>query len=594
MFNYESNLGKAYTERLPTLGQTIARCISLFGGKRLYGVGGDFAANLIGALEPYLELCPSSNEMHAGFSACAQAETEGMGFCLTTYTVGSLPCVSAAALAMTESLPVVFISGAPGEQEVGSLAIHHTVHARAAWRTQYDNALEAFAALGMKAERLQGQRNDGQPNMAGESFLQLLHYAWQHRQPVFIEVPRDQVFSKTQALQLPDSPSQLGCGSQLLAGSSLIADEIRRRLSQAQKPVLFIGDGVKHNPRLRDLIIAFSEKHNIPFATSWFAKGLFDEFEPRCLGAYNGVFSDNFSREYIEQHADYVMDVASSIYAQDTNTAFATGSHFIEAFANKTVLKGTALQEQDLVELFETLLTMTLPVYESTLPEQRGASVPLADTDKLDFHNLASVMNVLQQHDANPYLYLPEVGNSYFASYSLKTRLGEAGRGWLTNPWYGAMGTTLPYARHCAKLVQEQQLNERVVVITGDGGLHFQANELIEMQKDRTAVIIIYMRNNIFHLGKSGDGPIYYCNDPAFDIHKLIAAYGGESAHCQTVGEFKQVFNQYVEQNSGLKLIEIPADPDEQYQCREIRLLNMYIKAKNGDARSLQQWQALT
>lgn len=207
MFNYETNLGQTYTERLPTLGQSIARCIALFGGKRLYGVGGDFAANLISALQPYLELCPSSNEMHAGFSACAQAETEGMGFCLTTYTVGSLPCVSAAALAMTESLPVVFISGAPGEQEVGNLAIHHTVHARAAWRTQYDNALQAFAALGIKAERLQGQRNDGQPNMAGERFLQLLHYAWQHRQPVFIEVPRDQVFSKTQALQLPDSPT---------------------------------------------------------------------------------------------------------------------------------------------------------------------------------------------------------------------------------------------------------------------------------------------------------------------------------------------------------------------------------------------------
>jgi indolepyruvate decarboxylase len=591
VFNYETNLGQAYTERLPTLGQSIARCIALFGGKRLYGVGGDFAANLISALQPYLELCPSSNEMHAGFSACAQAETEGMGFCLTTYTVGSLPCVSAAALAMTESLPVVFISGAPGEQEVGKQAIHHTVHARAAWRTQYDSALQAFAALGIKAERLQGQRNDGQPNMAGERFLQLLHYAWQHRQPVFIEVPRDQVFSKTQALQLPDSPARLGCGSQLLAGSELIADEIRRRLSQAKKPVLFIGDGVKHNPRLRELLLEFSQKHHIPFATSWFAKGLFDEFDALCLGAYNGVFSDNLSRDYIEQHADYVIDVASSIYAQDTNTAFATGSHFIEDFANKTVLKGTALQEQDLVELFEHLLCMTLPVFENALPVRADIPGPLADSEKLDFHNLAPVLNQLQQQDSHPYLYLPEVGNSYFASYSLKTRLGGAGRGWLTNPWYGAMGTTLPYARHCAKLVQEQGLDERVVVITGDGGLHFQANELIEIQKDRTAVIIIYMRNNIFHLGKSGDGPIYHCNDPAFDIHKLIDAYGGESAHCRTVGGFNQVFKDYAQQNKGLKLIEVPADPDEQYQCREIRLLNLYIKAKNGDADALEKWQ---
>ena len=96
--------------------------------------------------------------MHAGFSACAQAEIEGMGFCLTTYTVGSLPCTSAAALAMTEGLPVVFISGAPGEVEVNQLAIHHTVHPNTSWKAEYDNALEAFEALGMRVERLQGDR----------------------------------------------------------------------------------------------------------------------------------------------------------------------------------------------------------------------------------------------------------------------------------------------------------------------------------------------------------------------------------------------------------------------------------------------------
>ncbi|MDF2177422.1 thiamine pyrophosphate-dependent enzyme [Aliiglaciecola sp. CAU 1673] len=590
-FNYEQNLGDNYCRNLPTLGQAMAQIIRWFGGRRLYGVGGDFAANLIKALGNELELCAASNEMHAGFSACAQAELEGMGFCLTTYMVGSLPCLSAAALAMAERLPVVFISGAPGEAEVsGNSAIHHMVHSGNAWRMQYDNALEAFAAMGMRVTRLQGQRSAGQPNMAAEQFFQLLTHAWMHKQPVFIEVPRDQVFMLTQALKLPASLTQLPLPMQILDGSQVIAAEILKRLHQARQPLLFIGDGVKHNPKLKDLLMQFARRCQIPFATSWLAKGLFDEFDPLCLGAYNGVFSDNPSRDYVEGHMDYVLDVASSIYAQDTNMAFSTGSHFIESFANKTVLKSTVALELDLVELFTLLLDLPLPSF--CAPAVEYALQPTKAADKLDFHNLASVLNQLQAAQSRPCLYLPEVGNSYFASYALRTRLGRSGRGWLTNPWYGAMGTALPYARQAAKLIKEQHFEDRLVVIIGDGGMHFQSNELIHIQKDQTDVTILYMRNNIFHLGKSGNEPIYHCNDPAFDVHHLIAAYGGKSCLVQSVGEFAAAFEQYGHE-AGLRLIEIPCLAQEQYQCREIRLLNLYIQAKNGSAQASAQWQAL-
>ena len=208
--SYEMNFGKAYNEQLPTLGETMSDVIRFFGGQHIYGVGGDFAANLIAALSVNehgegIQINPSSNEMHAGFSACAQAEVDGMGFCLTTYMVGSLPCTSAAALAVTEGLPVVFISGAPAESEVNQVAIHHTIHPNASWKAEYDNALEAFSALGMRVERLQGQRVEGHPNIAGQRFYQIVSEAYKNKQPVFIEVPRDQVFAKTQPIKLPST-----------------------------------------------------------------------------------------------------------------------------------------------------------------------------------------------------------------------------------------------------------------------------------------------------------------------------------------------------------------------------------------------------
>jgi 2-succinyl-5-enolpyruvyl-6-hydroxy-3-cyclohexene-1-carboxylate synthase len=101
------------------------------------------------------------------------------------------------------------------------------------------------------------------------------------------------------------------------------------------------------------------------------------------------------------------------------------------------------------------------------------------------------------------------------------------------------------------------------------------------------------MRNNIFHLGKSGDSKIYHCNDLAFDVHALVSAYQGNSCTVKTVAEFKGAFKQTLNQ-SGINLIEVLAKPIEERQCNELKLLNLYIKAKNGRAAELKQWQALT
>jgi len=589
--SYESNLGTKYSDSLPTVGGVIADVVQFFGGKRIYGVGGDFAANLIAALENEVDICPSSNEMHAGFSACAQAEIDGLGFCLTTYMVGSLPCTSAAALAVTEGLPVVFISGAPGEVEVNSQAIHHTIHPNASWKTDYDNALEAFSALGVKVERLQGDRASGQPNVAGKRFYHLVAEAYRTKQPVFIEVPRDQVDCKTQLIKLPNSLDEVFWGNNVLTGSELVADVITDKLSRSKAPLLYIGDRLKHNETLKIQIIEFANKFNIPYATSWFAKGVFDEYQPLCLGAYNGVFTQTVGRNYIEDKVDYILDIATSIFPQDSNTAFGTGSHKVEHFKNKTLLKGGTLLERDLVEIFTELLSRDIQRFEFS-PLDEHSIEKTNDDDEIDFNNLAKTLNELQESINTPLVYLPEVGNSYFASYGLKVTKTSVGRSWLTNPWYGAMGTALPYARVVAQRMQDNGDKDRAVVIIGDGGFHFQLNELIHFLKDQTNVTILYMRNNIFHLGKSGDSKIYHCNDQSFDVHSIIKAYRGKSTTCISVAEFKQEFTASITQQ-GISLIEVLAKPIEERQCNELKLLNLYIKSKNGNPEAIKQWQTL-
>ncbi len=589
--HYARNFGSEYANTLPLLGDTLVEILNFFQCHHIFGVGGDFAANLIAAFKDKIPLSASSNEMHAGFSACAQAEIGGIGAALTTYTVGSLPCTSAAALAMTEKLPVIFISGAPGESEISDHTIHHTVASSSSWHADYDCALDAFKALGMKAERLQGSRTLAQPNMAAERFFQLVVHAYLNKQPVFIEIPRDLVFQKTQALELPADLSHLSRETYVLKGAEVIARNVLSKLSEAKKPLVFIGEHARLNKQLCSQIMTFCQKLNIPYATSWLAKGVFNEFDPLCIGTYNGVFSALGNRYYIENEADYVIEIDTSIHAQDTNSAFNTGTHAIDNFKNKTVIKGTVQNQQGVLNIFEHLLTAQITPYDIRLAEKKILPVP--GNEKLDFHNLTQVLNSIQLNNEESTVFIPEVGNSYFCSYGLITKGSQLGRSWLTNPWYAAMGTSLPYARAVCNELKRAQSTDRAVVITGDGGFHFQLNELIHFQKENLNLIIIYMRNDIYHLGKSGEADIYHCSTPEFDVLKLISAYGGTGIHCETVEEFTNAYSAALEKNQGLTLIEVPADTAPQYQCHEIKMLNLYIQAKNGDLKAQGEWEKL-
>ena len=61
--------------------------------------------------------------------------------------------------------------------------------------------------------------------------------------------------------------------------------------------------------------------------------------------------------------------------------------------------------------------------------------------------------------------------------------------------------------------------------------------------RDDLNVIIIYMRNNIFHLGKNSDADIYNCSDKKFDVIGLVKAFGGDGKLCTTVAEFSDYFH---------------------------------------------------
>lgn len=588
---YEDNFGPSYSNSLTKLGDSIVNTLKHFSCDVVYGVGGDFAANIISAIETEVQLSPCGSEMNAAFTACGQAEISGIGFCLTTYTVGSLPCASAVALAKTEQLPVIFISGAPGEDEVDGQAIHHSVVPGSSWKKDFDLALNAYKSMEIRAERLQGERLVGQPNVAGAQFYNLIKHAIVNREPVFIEIPRNLLNCYTQPIHYDNENliHSLNSDSRL-TGHKDIAKHIADKLNAASQPMVYIGEKTKLNRSLLKQIFNFCVNHQIPYATSWFAKGILNESHELSLGAYNGAFSSVEVRRFIETRVDYVLELGTSIFPQDTNQAFDTGTHMIESFDNKTVLKGTELNDVDLVAVIQKLSESDIRKF--TKPGQiQPAEADLLTDQLLGFHNLTATLSQTQKKLDRAMVYVPEIGNSYFASYDLKTKASEIGRSWITNPWYAAMGTSLCYARAISQKIKNNGYSDIPVVLTGDGGFHFQSNELIHVLREKLSMVVIYMRNDIFHLGKSSDAEIYNCSTKDFDLEKLTQAYGGLHYLCQKPNELSETLLSLAAQDEfGLVVIEIPASTASEHQCREIKLLNLYIQAKNANPEALKEW----
>jgi TPP-dependent 2-oxoacid decarboxylase len=591
MESFVKNFGEEYCAQLPTLAESIVQILKFYGCNRIYGIGGDYVANLIKSIEKEIELLPSSNEMHAGFTACGQAEAEGLGVCLTTYTVGSLPSLAAAAIAKTERLPVIFISGAPGENEMTNSSLHHIVCSNDDWKINYNAALNAFSALGIRAERLQGPRSRNQPNIANEQFFNLITYAYEHKEPVFIEVPRDLPQSKVQAMTLPFSPSVAIQKPVILSGANLIAKEVARKLQLAKKPLVFFGEKIKFNRVLITEILEFCKNHNIPYSSNLFAKGILDESDPLCVGMYNGVFSQDPVRKYIETEVDYILEIGTSIFTQDTGTAFATGTHIIDDFTNKTTIKGTSPSCSDVQTVIEYLKKEKIPSF-SFVPFKKEIT-QLNPNAPITFNNLTDTLNELQTSFSEAFIYLAEIGNSYFASFNLNTKASSIGRSWITNPWYAAMGTSLPYARAICHTLRAKHYKDIPVVITGDGGFHFQVNDLIQFQRDKLFVIIILMNNQIFHLGKNGTSEIYNSTAPEFDISMLAKAYGGKAYPCTSVAEFKTHFINCAKAKTGINILEVKASTKEEDLCKEIQLLNLYIKSRLGAPEDVAKWNSI-
>src|SRR5215470_17026186 len=166
------------------VGDFLVAYLQKIGVTHLFGIPGDLVINLFFKFgKPRgLEIVTLSHEPGIGFAADGYARATGrIGVVCVTYGAGGHNMVNPVAGSFSERVPVLVISGGPGEDErkLGTL-IHHQAK-------EIESQLRIYEELTCAARLLDDVRT------AAETVHEVAQAVWREQRPGYLEVHRDMV-----------------------------------------------------------------------------------------------------------------------------------------------------------------------------------------------------------------------------------------------------------------------------------------------------------------------------------------------------------------------------------------------------------------
>jgi indolepyruvate decarboxylase len=397
---------------------------------------------------------------------------KGLGAVCVTYCVGGLKVANTTAEAFAEKSPVVVISGAPGmkEREKNPL-LHHKVR-------EFDTQKKVFEQLTVASAVL------SDPQTAFQEIDRVLHMALRYKRPVYLELPRDQVFVPgTANYRTPEIHER----SDLPALKAALA-EAGEKIKAARQPVI-LADVEVHRFGLQEQVLALARKTNIPVAATVLGKSVIGEQHPFYLGIYEGAMGREDVRQYVESSDCLIMlgafmtdinlgvytarlDPGRSIYA--TSEKLSIGYHTYENVRFKDFIKG-------LVELplrRRRLGSIPRPV---NLPDGEFLRKGTRLTVKRLFERLNSFIS-------ENTVVVCDVGDALFGAADLFIRQRTE---FISPAYYTSMGFAVPAS------IGTQMANPKLrpLVLVGDGAFQMTGMELATVARYGLNPIVIVLNN---------------------------------------------------------------------------------------------------
>jgi indolepyruvate decarboxylase len=444
--------------------------------RHVFGIPGDYVLAFYDLLsKSKLRIVNTCDEQGAGFAADAYARVRGLGAVCVTYCVGGLKVANTTAEAFAEKSPVVIISGAPGmkEREKNPL-LHHKVR-------EFDTQKRVFDQLTIASTVL------SDPQTAFQEIDRVLHAALRYKRPVYIELPRDQVFSPG----LPHHTTvEIHERSNLHTLRAALA-ETAEMINSARRPVI-LADVEVHRFGLQDHVLQLIEKTGIPIAATVLGKSVVGEQHPLYMGIYEGAMGRDDVRQYVESSdcvillGAFMTDINLGIY-----TAHLDPGRSIYATSEKLSVRYHTYEDVRFKDFMRGLLTLRLRRRQRVkiprpTPIPASALRPTHSSRRLTVKRLFERLNAFLSENT---VVIADVGDALFGATDLFIRHRTE---FLAPAYYTSMGFAVP-ACIGAQMAKPKL---RPLVLVGDGAFQMTGMELATAARYKLNPVVVVLNNN--------------------------------------------------------------------------------------------------
>ena len=528
------------------LGDFVVAYLQKIGVTHLFGIPGDLVLRLFSRLGKRrgLKIITFSHEPGVGFAADGYARATGrVGVVCVTYGAGGHNMVNPVAGSFSERVPVLVLSGGPGEEErkLGTL-IHHQAK-------EIESQLRIYHELTCAARVLDD------PHTAAETVHEVVQTMWREQQPAYLEVHRDMV---ERPIPVPRHIRDWDGVLHFRRSDERRVDEAVRdttaRFNAARRPFTMVGIETFRFKIQRE-VRALAERMGAPVTTTVLSKGAFPMDHPLYMGVHIGPISPPPIVKRVDA-ADLVLNLGTLLTDMNLGSRppRITRDRSVWAVGGRVNVSYHTYTDVHVRDFVRGLLRAPLRRrreqvrYCDNLPPQgRSLGRSLRVTDVL--HEVNRFLR-----GRRGYMCVAESGDMLFAGLDVRV---ERGGGYLAQGYYASMGFGVPGA-----LGAQLGTGARPLVLCGDGAFQMTGPEIAQAPRHGLNPVVLVLNNGGWQIFR----PVVTRTDlleiPPWPYAKLAEDWGGTGFQVTTALELREALAAAARLRSFV-LIEAHIRPDD-------------------------------
>ncbi len=508
--------------RTMPLGDFLVAYLQQLGVTHLFGIPGDLVLRLFFrfAMRRGMRIVTLSHEPGVGFAADGYARATGrIGVACVTYGAGGHNMVNPVAGSFAERVPVLVVSGGPGDRErrLGTL-IHHQAK-------DVESQLRIYREVTCAAELLDD------PRTAAERVDAVVRTVWREQRPGYLEMHRDMVDNRVPVPRaLLDWDGTLHFARSDDANVAEAVRETAARLNAARRPVVSVGIET-YRYKLGREVRALAEKIGAPVVTTTLSKGAFPMDHPLHLGVHMGAISPPAIARRVGR-ADVVLNLGGMRTDMDLGVGEGLPpERSITAVEGRVDASFHSYRDVHIRDFVRGLLRARLRRHRERVRYVNNLPREARPLDAM--LRVADMLRELNRFLAGRrgYTVVAESGDMLFGALDVKV---ERGGGYLAQGFYASMGFGVPGA-----LGAQLGARTRPIVLSGDGAFQMTGPEIAQAPRYGLDPIVVVVNNGGWQIFRPVVERPELLAVPPWPYAELARAWGGAGFRAHRVGEFR-------------------------------------------------------